>query len=258
MLRKELVSHGGLRSYIKNKLTKANKEAIFIFGFQKSGTSAIAGLLAESTGKSVTIDTPYFWYPNARKIIDNEISVKSIVEKYCYPFSKDIFKEPNATFFIPQIEQFFYLKKYVFIVRNPFDNIRSILNRLSIPGNLNRINDPKLINSNWLSLFEEYPDQNYIGALANWWMKANNQFNYINSARCVLVRYEDFVENKIQCIENLALQLNLEPMFPIRNADKQFQSKGNNNENLKKFFGQNNYQIIENICGDLMDKYGYS
>jgi adenylylsulfate kinase-like enzyme len=42
------------------KNTKPNKEALWVFGMQKAGTSAIASLLAHRTGKTATIDTPLF------------------------------------------------------------------------------------------------------------------------------------------------------------------------------------------------------
>src|SRR5699024_3209315 len=98
-----------VKPLILNKFTKPNKDAIWVFGFQKSGTSAIAGLLAHMGNKSVTIDTPYLWPPNNKKIINGEISIKNYVTKYSYPFSKEIIKEPQATFFIDKIDSFFTL-----------------------------------------------------------------------------------------------------------------------------------------------------
>ena len=44
-----------IRTAYRHFISKPNKDALFIFGFQKSGTSAIAGLLAEKTGKSVSV-----------------------------------------------------------------------------------------------------------------------------------------------------------------------------------------------------------
>ena len=152
-MKKNILSFG-IRSWLKNTFTKPNKNALFIFGFQKSGTSVIAGLLAEMTGKSVTIDTPYFWYPYDHQIISGTLKIKDHVEKYSHPFSKQIIKEQTTIFFISKLQEYFILDSYCFIIRNPFDNIRSILNRLNLLGNKEDI-DIRLVIKSWQYIFKE-------------------------------------------------------------------------------------------------------
>src|SRR5699024_12593798 len=81
---------------------------------------------------SVTLDTTYLWAPYSTQIKKGEVSIENHAKRYSYPFSKDIIKEPGATFYIDKIESFFNLDQYVFITRNPYSNIRSILNRLDL------------------------------------------------------------------------------------------------------------------------------
>lgn len=236
---------------------KPNRDAIWIFGFQKSGTSAIAGLLAHMTEKTVTIDTRYLWMPFGMAIHSGKIDLARHVKKYSLPFSRDIIKEPAATYLIDKIGGYFKLEKYVFIVRNPFDNIRSILNRLEIPGNLETI-DLKKVNRNWHWMFREGKGEDYIRDLATRWLEANDQDIHMRSKRCLLIKYEDFRKNKSGSIESLATQLGLPVKRSIEEVkDHQFQPKGKPVESLTDFYGKRNLEIIREVCGARMKELGY-
>lgn len=241
---------------ILHHLTEPNEEAVWIFGFQKSGTSAIAGLLAHMADKTVTIDTKYLWAPYSIAIKKGELELEQHVKKFSYPFSKDILKEPGATFYIDKIESFFTLKKYIFIVRNPFDNIRSILNRLDLPGNkMNiRLEDvPPL----WRSKFPGH-GRNYIRDLAELWLEANDQDPYMKNERCILIKYEDFKNSKEKAIASIVKKLD----FPIKNSiqeikDHPFQPTGTADVDLLEFFGESNAKVIQEICGKRMKELNY-
>lgn len=129
-----------IRTPLLNWLKHPNKDAIWVFGFQKSGTSAIAGLLAYMSDKTVIIDTPYLWPPYNTAIKEGTLTIEEQCKRYSLPFSRDILKDPGTTFYIDKIESYFRLKKYVFIIRNPIDNVKSILDRLGLPGNKEEIN----------------------------------------------------------------------------------------------------------------------
>lgn len=247
----------GIRQWFYNRISVPNRDALFIFGLQKSGTSVIAGLLAGKTGKTVTIDTKYFWEPYQSMLIKGELQMKDLVQKYSYPFSKQIIKEPASTFFIDKVQEYFYLSKYVFIIRNPFQNIRSILNRLNLPGDRGTI-DLEHVNPNWRYLFIEENGHNYIKALAKRWVLANGQLERIEHNACILVKYEDFNINKESFINELAEQLGFERKNSIANlVNKDFQPKGNPETDPKKFFGHRNYSLIYETCIDLIKYYGY-
>lgn len=247
----------GIPVSILNFFYEPNKDAIWVFGLQKAGTSAIAGLLAHMNECSVTLDTAYLWAPYSDQIKKGEVSIETHVTKYSYPFSKDIIKEPGATFYIDLIESFFTLKQYVFILRNPFSNIRSILNRLGLPGNRQSIKFFD-VHPNWRSKFPNR-GKDYIRDLANLWMEANSQDKYMFNERCILVKYEDFMKDKEGFIRELSSQLDLPIKQSITSVmDKSFQPRGNTNINLKNFFGPQNTDIIYNICGERMEELGYN
>lgn len=244
-----------LKLLFLNFYKKPNENAIWIFGFQKSGTSAIAALFAKMTDKSVTIDTVYLWEPFKSKMF--KVGLQKHVNKYSFDFSKDIIKEPGATLIIPTIKSFFKLEKYIFIVRNPYDNVRSILNRLNLPGNKEEVNVENL-NLQWRKKFKGN-GKNYVLDLAQLWLEANNQPHYMNKENCVLVKYEDFMRDKVEFIENLAKEFTFEKVNDISNIiDNSFQPRGNPKTNLMEFFGQKNIDIITQVCGQRMSELGYN
>ncbi|NNE15809.1 MAG: hypothetical protein HKN51_12575 [Saprospiraceae bacterium] len=236
-----------------NKPAKPNKNAIWIFGMQKAGTSVIAGLLAMRTGKSVTIDTPLLWQPYLNQIQTGVLDFSSHIRENPEPFSKDIIKEPNASLIIDRIMSCFVLEKYVFIYRNPFDLIRSILDRLNLPGNELNISIDS-VHENWEHIFGN--GDNYIENLSNLWVRIYSQFDLINSRNCILVKYEDFNTDKLQVIDGLCEQLDLKPKYSItEKMNSQFQPKGNSSVNLKLFFGEENIETINRITNDVRSFY---
>ena len=247
----------GIPVGILNYLYRPNKDAIWVFGLQKAGTSAIAGLLAHMNDYSVTLDTTYLWAPYSTQIKKGEVSIENHAKRYSYPFSKDIIKEPGATFYIDKIESFFNLDQYVFITRNPYSNIRSILNRLDLRGDQDHI-DIKNVHPNWRSKFPG-KGNHYIRDLANLWIEANDQDYYMFDKRSVLVKYEDFKKDKENFIKNMSNRLNLPIKRSIADVmDKPFQPRGNSNVDLKSFFGPQNIKVIYNICGERMEILGYN
>ncbi len=226
---------------------------LIVFGFQKSGTTAIAKLLALNTGKTITIDPPVLW-----KGIENILKGKTTLKKVIYGnkiiFKTNFLKEPGLTLIADEVMNLFPQSKYLFIVRNPFENIRSILNRLNLPGDYEELpeNVFENINNNWKPLIkgELYgiTEGNYVERLAQLWVKTINV--YLNSPeKFVLVKYEDFLKNKEKIIDSITKQLGYPKVNSIKEyVDVQFQPKGKKVD-IKEFFG-GNYNKIENICNN--------
>ncbi|SDW83771.1 sulfotransferase [Aequorivita viscosa] len=249
------------RKLIKNwqkfqeKIARPNKNAIWIFGMQKSGTSAIAALLAHRSGKSVTIDTPLLWHPYSTQIKSGVLNLGQHVNNNPYPFSKDIIKEPGASLMINYIKDYFELQRYVFIVRNPFDVIRSILNRLGLEGNEVILNIDS-VNKNWQPMFVD--GENYVKKLADIYVKVYSQDHYLNHPNCVLVKYEDFKNNKESFIDDLCDSLELKKVNSIKNIkNKQFQPKGKQVDDFRAYFGKTNYNIILNTTIKQLEYFDY-
>jgi hypothetical protein len=237
--------------------TSVNKDAIWIFGMPKSGTTAIAALLGHMGSKSITLDTKYLWDPYLSKILSGKYDLNRHFKRYSYPFSKDIIKEPVATEFIDLLKNHYSLNKYVFIVRNPHDNIRSILNRMKIPGDLQDINLSD-VSPGWRRDLGPNKGKDYISALANMWVRYNTQWNYVLSPKCSVIKYEDFQTDKVKAIENLCCSLDLPILNNIDHLiHKPFQPKGDSLVDLKLFFGDENHKLISDICLEGMSYYRY-
>src|SRR5699024_10989030 len=119
---------------------------------------------------------------------------------------------------------------------------RSILNRLGLPGD-RQVVEISEVHPNWRSKFPN-KGNGYIRDLANLWMKANNQDDYMFDKRCKLVKYEDFKKDKENFIKDLSKQLSLPAKRSIADVmDKPFQPRGKSNVNLKKFYGPKNTEM---------------
>ena len=249
---------------LKKLTTPVHPHPILVLGNQKSGTSAIAALLAENTGLSVTIDiTQEVDYPIYHHVLLGKLSFNTYIQRHKLYFSKAIIKEPNLTLFYQELINYFPQAKFVFIIRDPRDNIRSIFNRLNLPGNLDEIQPEqgKKISQAWQLIVNNVglnlPGSNYIERMAYRWNYMADVYGN-HSEKMILIRYEDFLKDKVSQIEKLAQQLGLKPVNDI--ADKvniQFQVRGDKNVKWQDFFGKDNLSKIELICAENLRKFNY-
>ena len=248
-------------SYLYSFVQTPNRNAIFVLGNQKSGTSVIAALLSFYGGVDVTLDIVHITSRELEKLVNKKLSMRKFIKRHSWEFSRRIIKEPWLTLFYDELREIYPKNKFVFIIRDPRDNIRSILNRLSIPGNLKNLPQQIKIPPLWLKILDNrwlgIPYEHYIESLAARWVKfADIYLN--NSTDFELVRYEDFLTNKVDCIERLALNLGIEKKGEI--VDKlniQFQPKGDKNVSWIDFFGEENLKKIDKICYNQMVKFNY-
>lgn len=244
------------------KTAQVHPAPIFILGHHKSGTTVIASLLAEISGQQVTldmfnqIDRKSYWRD---KLFNRQLPFSDFVQAHKFYFSTCLNKAPNLTFFYDELRQCFPKATFIFVIRDPRDTIRSILNRLGIPGNLDKLQSTEGIA--WQSMIAgRNPDvigDNYIERLANRWNLAAD--TYISHGEEIsLIRYEDFVLDKSGAISNLASQVGLTPIHNI--ADKiniQYQPRSDRTISWPTFFGIDNLRRIEAICSDRMNYFGY-
>ncbi|MDL0431988.1 sulfotransferase [Marinobacter sp. TBZ242] len=242
-------------------------EPIVVLGNQKTGSTAIAALLAEATAQSVTLDLQ-----RAIQDVGWQLCVKygvtnfgEVAYRYKEDFSRTIIKEPSLTYFYDEMVGLMPKAKFVFIQRNPYQNIRSILNRLKIPGNLHDIEYDDwselqetpvwrlALDSSWLGR----PRGTYIEGMAHRWDAAAR--TYLDAKDdFISIRYEEFTQNKKLAIENLAHQLGLKVQKDISaSVDVQHQPKGNLDISPSEFFGERNCEIIRDICAGSASQLGY-
>jgi len=242
---------------------KVNPSPILILGNQKTGTSAITHLLAEYGALSKTVDIPEIWWPTLGDLLNGKTHLVDFAKKHPQRFSTRIIKEPNLTFFYEDLLKMYPDASFVFVVRDPRANIRSILNRLSIPGNLSDLDVEKWgINEAWKNIFLSKiwgleHNSHYINVLAARWNQAADVYLQ-RPGKITLVRYEDFAGDKIGCISGLAQALGIPQKRDISaKVDIQYQPKGDRQISWLEFFGQENLRRITDVCGSRMEKFGY-
>ncbi len=263
------------RTIVENIITNINElfvcinqRPVFVFGNAKSGTTIIAYLLSKSLCRSCTADIVRA-IPDACLALQLEhklLSIDKLVNKYKLEFSRGVIKEPVFTNYASDFISYFPDGKSIFVFRDPRDNIRSILNRLKIPGNLDDINLdewPELKKTPaWKLALDDSWKKNrfggcYIETMARNWMCAYEQYR-INSNKVFLIRYEDFCKNKSLAIYRLCESMGLKVETDISSiVNIQKQSKGDSECNLIEFFGKRNLSMIENICKKGIHSLGY-
>ena len=252
-----------MRNFIKKVkrkvFPKINNRPVYILGKEKSGTTAIARLLAVYTNKSLTSDIPPIWGEPELNLFKQNESYSDFVQQNKQYFCSDIIKEPGLTFIFPQIKASFPYAKFIMIIRDPRDNIRSIFNRLGIDGTSVELQLDK-IPKDWQHVISNHCfdiEGDIIERASKRWNMAVNIY-LKNRNDFILVRYEDFVKDKLQSIRLLS-----EGFGWIQHNDislmlnKQFQPKGNRAISWEDFFGLKNLQKIENYCAKNMEEVGY-
>ncbi|HLO20079.1 MAG TPA: sulfotransferase [Sphingomicrobium sp.] len=249
----------------RNRTARINPHPLIFLGKGKSGTTAIAALFAQATGQSVALDIPALFIDGLRPILTGRSHLRNVIRRERIAFSNDILKQPTLTWLYPQLKERFPGARYAFILRDPRDNIRSLFNRMGIPGNLRDLSEEQRakIDSGWRWHFEEphllgLTGADYIELSAERWNRAADVYLQ-NSSEMLLIRYEDFLADRIGSIGSLADQLGLAIVKDIRSSlDHEFQPRGRDRgSNPGDFFGEENLAKIVEICGVRMRRLGY-
>lgn len=262
----------GCRQRYRHHMRKVATRPVLVGGNQKSGTTAIAALLARATGSTFSNDP--FWAitrygkqaPVFPDVLAGRQELGAVVERYREYFSADVIKDPNFSFLQGQLRQRFPDAPQVFIVRDPRQNIRSILNRLRLDGH------PTAFGPEQEAALARMPGwrailagtdlgvvgSDHIERLARRWNRAVESYLAHTDVTC-LVRYEDFVADKAGQIGALAERLGMSVTTDIRpEQDRAYQPRGNRSVSPEEFFGERNLTRIEAICGPYMVRFGYA
>ncbi len=239
---------------------------VFVLGNQKAGTSAIAALLARAGGLSYDIDLGGLRVREYEAIYADRSRLPTLLlERAGVEFSKGLVKEPNLTFLLPELLRLHPRSRFVFVARDPRANIRSILNRLQIPGNLRTVDpaDYPELSPMWEAILFNFwvgdPARalNYVARSAERWQQATDLY-LAHQDRVRLIRYEDFRGAKVEAIQQLARELDLSAPHDIsRWVDVQFQPAGRPVSDYLSFFGQANLTSIEQECAAGMRQLAY-
>jgi hypothetical protein len=234
----------------------------FIFGNQKSGTTAIAGLISAATGEALISDFRGAREPYLGTLMRGETSIADFVAKNAWAFSAPLVKEPGLSFVAPGLLDHFPASRAVFIIRDPWANIRSILGRLNVRGHADAPvrGDGKNLNPTWQSILTGrdlgFAPDHYIDILAKRWLRGARICEALGD-RVIALRYEDFNRSKTQTIDHLVGALGLTVRNDISNIlNFPFQRSGQSGVSIAEFFGPN-LTRIDAICAETAARLGY-
>lgn len=260
------------RQFYKHQTAKVCPCPVLVGGMQKSGTTAIGALLAIATGGKFSNDP--FWHAHkfdARPflftdLLESRLTLEAFVQRHRAYFSAEIIKDPDFNFLYAALRSRFPGSPQVFIARDPRQNIRSILNRLGLPGDLDELGEEhhRLLagKEGWQAIIGglgvAITGGNYVARLAQRWSVGVKC--YVEQRSLIeLVRYEDFLADKPGCIARLAGRLGLPVVADIRkDQDRQYQPRGDRTVPLDAFFGAKNLAIIESACAKGMAHFRYT
>lgn len=218
-----------LRDSLRAMRSTPHADPVLVLGTQKSGTSAIAALLGIATGLPATIDLRRdFDRPLAPAVAAGRCSFARFLRRHAEGFANPIVKDPNLTFLLPRLRERWPEARIVFVRRDPVQTVRSVLDRLAIPGDLESLDARRLatVPPGWRCVL----DSRWCERLAPGGEIARKPLHYVEelARRCLLadrvaseavstrpdrtieVRYESFRQDKAGSIESLAKRLGLE------------------------------------------------
>jgi hypothetical protein len=241
-------------------LARRGRGQVFLLGCPKSGTSAVASLLADHAGLSKTIDIPSLWQPHISEVLRGRRTLRDVVLADPAPFAAGLVKEPNLTLLLDQVRALFPEAQLVFLVRHPVDNVRSILDRAKVPGD-RWLMPMRRMPARWRKGFDRElagsRSGNYVAILAAWWARCVDMLERHGDG-VHLLRYEDFRQDKAGQVAALAGRLGLERRGDISaKLDVQYQPKGKADTDVRRFFGWNLRHLRRETAGRL-DRFGYS
>lgn len=236
-------------------------DIVLVLGNQKTGSTAIAELLSQLGQLRAAFDLPALHPPDAH-LRNEPAAVAAFVQRMRYYFRHELVKENELTPATDALLEVLPRARPVFVVRHPVHNIRSILDRVDLPGRPIPLEEIDLAASNWQSVVTsrplgiDAPDQ--ITALAKRWNHMTDLYER-HRERLHLVRYEDFVADKQGTIRTLAEQLRIEPRRDIRPLlDVSFQPRGaHRSVPPHEFFSAEALDTIHRLCAENMESLAY-
>jgi len=237
---------------------RINRNPVIVLGNQKSGTTAVGAMLAGCMGVTSTLDIPeQIDRPTYVEVYTQGRSFDNVISSAPRAFLRKLIKAPFLTFFYSQLRDVFPRARFVLVLRDPRDNIRSIYDRLRIPGNIAHVSDEQMariplpwhyvLDNRWLGI----DGCDTIESLAQRWNLVS-ELARVHRDQMVVVRYEDFMVDKRNALLGVAEHLGVDaPNLSGIDLDRQYQSAGvNRGMPVESFFDEANLERIERICRD--------
>jgi len=238
-------------------------DPLLITGSPKSGTSVIAAAYAEMVNQSLTLDLRCILEPNLSLLLSGRMKFNQLVERYSYEFRSDVIKEPWLSCLLPDVLDTYPDSFVVFIVRHPIQNVRSILERLGLKplNGHTSISSLPWMSSDWLSVLKggAVKTDDYVRNLALRWVEMVNNFHQIGTERKMIIRYEDFIANKLNVLKKINDKINNSIWTEnIRASKVQYGFCGKYRENPYDLLGFDNAMKIYEITRGEMQQFDYT
>jgi hypothetical protein len=251
---------------LRSLAVQPHPDPVIVLGCQKAGTTAIAALLARHLDLPATLDMPALVGRVGR--LDAEPALLgAFVRRFGWYFSRPVIKESWLTFAQAELRRLFPTAAMVLVVRDPRDNIRSILDRLDLPGDREDMaEDLEYLPAGWRELFGAArrpggAGLHYIDALADRWCRAAEiAGRAADDPRLVMLRYEDFMADRAGSVAALADRLGRLGRRDIAGeVVRDFQPRGRSRGvPWLTVFGAGNLARIERRCAAGMARLGYA
>jgi len=234
---------------------------VLVLGNQKTGSTAIAELLA--AWGNLTAATDIHPLQSSDSHLSNDLAVvETFLQRTRYYFRHDLVKENALTPATDALLNVLPRARPAYVVRHPVHNVRSILDRLGLPGEPRPLHTLDLSDGGWRPIVENRhfggPADDHITSLAQRWSDTAAIYQR-HRDRLTLVRYEDFMADKEDCIRRLADRLDVPHENDIRPLlDVPFQPRGQHRSvSPESFFSTEALAIINRECADGMDALDY-
>lgn len=228
-----------------------------VVGCESSGTTIIAKSLFGKVPFRFLVEGQQSWVWDARSKIFQGLAS---FEDYPHLRLFDTWKVPGFAPVLPQLRKCYPNCPAVYVVRNPRDVIASAFRtfRITTRDEFSRI---PWVQANWLGIEETDP----FARLAMRWRIYLERAAQVDHVK--YVRYEDFCDNKVDTIHQLAkfLDLKIDLEFVRSICDQQA-----SNQNARSYppQGPNSWQsvpaisaadieMVEQICGPHLATWGY-
>lgn len=246
---------------LTSRLDPATLDLVLVLGNQKTGSTAIARLLAVWGNLNAVTDVHSLQASRVR-LPNQPAAVEEFLQRARYYFRHDLVKENALTPATDALLNVLPCARPVYVVRHPVHNVRSILDRLGLPGTPRSLRSLDLSDGGWRPIVEnrhfDGDADDHITSLAQRWAETTAIYRR-HRDRLTLVRYEDFMADKEGCIRQLSDRLNVPQENDIRPLlDVPFQPRGQHRSvPPASFFSAEGLAIINRECADGMDALDY-
>ncbi|UII27792.1 sulfotransferase [Fulvivirga maritima] len=228
---------------------------VLVVGCERSGTSAISNLLARATKKNILDDPEYTWYLYPIIFLQKfTFSLRLFVDINKYY----IVKVPGFATILPYLRYISLFKfRVIYVIRDPRDNVASILERLEYDFN------GLFLNVAWLRC----SPRNIVETLSYRWNKYLQlclEYKSQHPDEVKIIRYEDFLNDKGSVLKGIADFCELK--FDINEIEneldiqyrKRWSSKITGQARYKVDLNPESIKIIERVNEDFIKSFNYN